>query len=179
MRRVRHQHLVAQPPLVIVLVNSALPAQPESAAGEYLPADAELIGEVLQRLLDEPPALLDDALAERHGLAGAGIGRLDAGAQRQAEAVTVQLAGAAEVVLVDRRPVGIAIARRLRDLAAVEKVAQGSRVRAGEKGVRIEAAAVGDEAVVQRPAGDGLIVVAAEEVELAAATVGQIGGLEP
>src|SRR6185312_13014599 len=129
-------------------------------------ADPQVVVEALQAFLDEPPALMDHALVERHGRAirqcrgHSPVGRIT------------------QVVAVDCRAVRVAVTGRLRNVAAIQVVTERFRVGAGEQGVGRQIAAEIQKVVRDRPTPQRGIEAAAEVVQVATAAIGEICVLE-
>ena len=147
-RLVGHEHLVAERPFVVHLVVGEVQAERQRVAVEQLLAQAKIVVDALQLLVDEPPALVDDALVGRDRAAADEGGRRRSGRQREAAEI-----GGNGVQLVEQRR-GIA---------------------AGEQRVGIDVAAVGQQLVADRPAVvEIVVVVRAEEQHLRAAAFGEV-----
>ena len=205
--RVGHQHPVPERPIVVIAVPGEVDATGHDVALEDRLTHAKFVDEALQLLLDVPPTLPDDALTQRHRSASAGVrGRDRRGRVRDLTIFSVDrrvitldrngtgvgavdLEGVShrsgrsrvqretQVVGIDRRS-GVAVAGRLRGAAAVQVVAERSRVRAREQGIGVEVPAVEQEVVERRPVAEFLVPLDAEVVQLSAAPVGEIGTLE-
>ena len=65
-RRIGHQHLIAERPLVIIGEMRRVEASGQGVAAEHLLAEPQVVFPHGQVLVNEPPALVDDALRRIH-----------------------------------------------------------------------------------------------------------------